>query len=70
MRTTPPSRTTSWSWQRHHSEPSSVLFCKDFREVDSSDIAKFGDAYRDYMERVPGWNPVAGVWRWIREKTA
>lgn len=45
-----------------------VLFCLDFRKVDAADIAKFGDAYRDYMERVPGWNPTAGVWRLVRRK--
>jgi protein-S-isoprenylcysteine O-methyltransferase Ste14 len=46
-----------------------VLFCVDFRKVDASDIDKFGDAYREYMERVPGWNPIAGAWRWLRRMT-
>jgi protein-S-isoprenylcysteine O-methyltransferase Ste14 len=45
-----------------------VLFCLDFRKMDASDTDKFGDAYREYMERVPGWNPIAGVWRWMRRK--
>lgn len=42
----------------------------DFRKVDSIDVEKFGDAYRDYMQRVPGWNPVAGLWRWVRRRRA
>jgi protein-S-isoprenylcysteine O-methyltransferase Ste14 len=42
------------------------MACVDFRTVDALDVAKFGDDYREYMERVPGWNPVAGVWRWVR----
>lgn len=41
----------------------------DFRAVDQLDIEKFGDEYREYMERVPGWNPVAGLWRRIRRHT-
>ena len=45
-----------------------VLYCRDFRMVDANAIDKFGDAYRDYMERVPGWNPAAGVWRWVERR--
>ena len=29
-------------------------------------IGKFGDDYRDYMQRVPGTNLILGLWRWIR----
>lgn len=47
-----------------------VLFSIDFRHVDQGEIDKFGDAYRDYMKRVPGWNPVVGVLRLIRRKTS
>ncbi len=43
-----------------------ALYVQDFSKVDAMNIDKFGDAYRDYMERVPAWNPVAGVWRWAR----
>jgi len=45
-----------------------LLFCLDFRKADASDIDKFGDAYRDYMELVPGWNPILGAWRWLRRR--
>jgi protein-S-isoprenylcysteine O-methyltransferase Ste14 len=45
-----------------------LLFCLDFRGVDDEEIAKFGDAYRDYMRRVPGWDPVVGLWRWSRRR--
>ena len=45
-----------------------VFFCLDFRKADAANIEKFGDVYREYMERVPGWNPVAGVWRWMRRR--
>lgn len=38
-------------------------FLVDFRRADRRDIAKFGQPYREYMQRVPGWNPVAGVAR-------
>jgi protein-S-isoprenylcysteine O-methyltransferase Ste14 len=47
---------------------SMVLVYKDFRDADASGIEKFGDAYRDYMRREPGWNLFAGVWRWARRK--
>jgi len=33
------------------------------RAEDKYDIAKFGDGYRAYMERVPRLNIVLGVWR-------
>lgn len=46
----------------------SAVFCLDFPEVDRMDAAKFGDEYRAYMERVPGWNFVAGLWRWVRRR--
>jgi protein-S-isoprenylcysteine O-methyltransferase Ste14 len=42
------------------------MACVDFRTVDARNLAKFGDAYREYMEQVPGWNPVAGLWRRVR----
>ena len=29
-------------------------------------IDKFGDDYRQYMQRVPGTNLILGLWRWIR----
>lgn len=45
------------------------LACVDFRMIDALNVAKFGDAYRDYLERVPGWNFIAGSWRWLRRKT-
>ena len=45
-----------------------VLTCLDFRKVDQLNINKFGDEYREYMRRVPGWNLVAGLWRWARRR--
>jgi protein-S-isoprenylcysteine O-methyltransferase Ste14 len=38
-------------------------FFVDFRRADRRDVAKFGQSYREYMQRVPGWNPFAGLWR-------
>ncbi len=40
-----------------------VLGCLGFRNVDARNIDKFGDEYREYMQRVPGWNLIAGLWR-------
>ncbi len=41
-----------------------VLSSLDFRRVDARNVEKFGGEYRPYMDRVPGWNFVAGLWRW------
>lgn len=46
-----------------------LLSSFDFRKVDAMDTEKFGDEYREYMDRVPGWNFVAGTWRWLRKKS-
>jgi protein-S-isoprenylcysteine O-methyltransferase Ste14 len=45
---------------------STALLALDFRKVDADEGAKFGNAYLEYMSRVPGWNPMAGMWRWLR----
>jgi protein-S-isoprenylcysteine O-methyltransferase Ste14 len=37
---------------------------------EESNIVKYGDAYRDYMQRVPRMNALAGVVRRIRRGTA
>lgn len=46
------------------------LFCVTFSKADVVDIdgnlEKFGDEYRQYMHRVPGWNPIIGIWRILR----
>ena len=44
-----------------------AAFLVDFRRADVRNIEKFGEPYVEYMNRVPGWNPVAGLWR-LRHK--
>jgi protein-S-isoprenylcysteine O-methyltransferase Ste14 len=44
-----------------------LLACLDFPKADLRNIEKFGDAYREYMQRVPAWNFVAGAYRRMRE---
>ena len=45
------------------------LSCVDSRKVEREEGAdKFGNAYLEYMVRVPEWNPLAGVWRWLRRR--
>jgi protein-S-isoprenylcysteine O-methyltransferase Ste14 len=45
-----------------------LLAAVDYRAVDALDVAKFGDDYRRYQERVPGWNFAAGAWRRLRRR--
>jgi len=45
-----------------------ALSIGDFRKADARNIEKFGEQYRDYMERVPGWNLPAGLWRRMRSR--
>lgn len=40
-----------------------VALLVDFRRADARNVEKFGDEYVRYMARVPGWNPIAGLWR-------
>ena len=40
-----------------------AAFLVDFRRADVRNIEKFGEVYVEYMRRVPGWNPIAGLWR-------
>lgn len=40
-------------------------FMVDFLRADRREVARFGQPYVEYMKRVPGWNPIAGVWRLV-----
>lgn len=40
----------------------------DFTRVDRRDLTKFGQPYQEYMQRVPGWNPLVGLWRLLRRR--
>jgi protein-S-isoprenylcysteine O-methyltransferase Ste14 len=38
------------------------------REEDKRLIEKFGDAYVDYMKRVPGMNVFLGLYCWLKRR--
>ena len=38
-------------------------------KADHDLVEKFGEPYRDYIEQVPRWNPLVGLWRWVRHKS-
>ena len=44
----------------------SILFYKDILKEEQSNIEKFGDDYKRYMQKVPRMNIVAGVIRLLR----
>ncbi len=45
-----------------------VLLCLAMIEEEKRNLKKFGKAYRDYMERVPRINLIAGIIKQIRSK--
>ena len=45
-----------------------VLLCLAMIEEEKRNIEKFGDAYRDYMKRVPRINLIAGIIKQIHKK--
>ena len=47
---------------------SMVLFYIDTRDADQEGIQKFGEAYREYMQRVPRANFILGILRVIRKR--
>ena len=46
----------------------SILFYGDILEEEQSNIEKFGDAYKRYMQRVPRMNFVVGIIRLLRRR--
>jgi protein-S-isoprenylcysteine O-methyltransferase Ste14 len=47
---------------------SMVLFYIDIRAADQEGIQKFGEAYREYMQRVPQVNFILGILRVIQKR--
>lgn len=47
---------------------SMTLFYIDTRDADQEGIEKFGEAYRDYMQRVPRANFLLGILRIIQQR--
>ena len=47
---------------------SMVLIYLDLRGADEEGIEKFGDAYRDYIQRVPRANFLLGFVRWLKQR--
>ena len=45
-----------------------LLLCIEIVEEDKRNIEKFGDAYKDYMKKVPRINLLAGIIKSIRER--
>ena len=45
-----------------------VLLCLAMIEEEKRNIEKFGDAYRDYMKRVPRINLIAGIIKQIHSR--
>ncbi len=39
------------------------------REESTLDKKKWGDQYREYMQRVPRWNFILGLWRYFQRKS-
>ena len=48
---------------------SAVLIYLDIQAADREGIEKFGDLYRDYMQRVPQTNFFLGIIRYQKRKT-
>jgi protein-S-isoprenylcysteine O-methyltransferase Ste14 len=46
--------------------PAMILMYIDLKKADQLAIEKFGDAYREYMDRVPQINFILGILRQIR----
>ena len=46
----------------------SILFYIDVRKEEQSNIRKFGNEYKSYMQKVPGMNLLAGVIRLMRHR--
>jgi hypothetical protein len=40
----------------------------ELKQPDQNEIEKFGDAYRDYMERVPQINFILGIIRQLQNR--
>ena len=38
-------------------------------KADRDLVDKFGDPYREYMDQVPQWNLLIGLWRWTRQRS-
>jgi protein-S-isoprenylcysteine O-methyltransferase Ste14 len=45
-----------------------TCFALAARAEDQFNVAKFGEAYRVYMERVPGLNLLTGILAWLRSR--
>ena len=45
-----------------------VLFYLDIRAADQEGIEKFGEEYRDYMQRVPRANFLLGIVLWLKRR--